>query len=45
MDKSIPDKKDLTIIAFDKPIIKTFSQNFQDWQNGYPTSITFGHEI
>ena len=29
MDKSIPDKKDLTIIAFDKPIIKTFSQNIR----------------
>ena len=47
MDKFIPDRKNRTIITFDKPIsekFKSFSL-YQDWEYGCLPSIMFDYEI
>ena len=43
-DKFIPDRKNTTIIVFDKPIWKTFCQ-YKDWEYGFLPSIVFDDEI
>ena len=44
MDKLIPDRKDITIIAYDKPISITFFSKHQGWEYVFLLSIMFSHE-
>ena len=47
MDKFILDRKNRTVIIFDKPISEKFKifSLYQDWEYGCLPSVMFGHEI